>query len=184
MDTHLTTTDLETGLAELGTSPQDNGILEMIVCRPSRGERRILETADLHEAEGMIGDNWLARGSKSTPDGSANAEAQITLMNSRVIQAITQDRSRWALAGDQLYVDLDISEENLPPGQRIAIGTVILEISSLPHTGCASFTERFGHDAIRWVNSPEGRQQRRRGVNARIVQGGSIRQGDVVRKLP
>jgi hypothetical protein len=180
---HLTMTELESGLEALGASPQDKGTLEMIVCRPNVDERRALEQAELSLAEGMVGDNWRARGSKSTEDGSANPEAQITLMNSRAIQVFAGERSQWPLAGDQLFVDLDLSIDNLPPGQRIAIGTAILEISVTPHTGCAKFTERFGSDAIRLVNSPEGKQQRRRGVNARIIQPGTIHVGDVVSKI-
>jgi hypothetical protein len=180
---HLTMQELQDGLIELGASPQDRGILEMIVCRPAIGERLILERAELDLIDGLIGDNWRTRGSKHTEDGSAHPDAQITIMNSRTIQSITQDRSRWPLAGDQLFIDLDLSVENLPAGQRIAIGTAILEVTSKPHNGCQKFTERFGHDAIRLVNSPEGRQMRRRGVNARVVQAGTICVGDMVTKI-
>jgi hypothetical protein len=183
MHSPVPTKDLHTALAELGESPTDHGRVELIVCRPDIGERRVLEQAELDTVQGLSGDNWLARGSRHTQDGSANSEAQITLMNSRVIQAIAQERSRWPLAGDQLYVDLDLSVDNLPPGQRIAVGTAVLEISAVPHTGCAKFTERFGSDAIRFVNSPEGRQQRRRGVNARVIQAGVVRVGDPVAKI-
>lgn len=179
----LTMTELEAGLSELAKSPQDRGKLEMIVSRLDIDQRVLLERAELHLEDGLQGDNWRARGSKSTPDGSANRDAQITLMNSRVIQLLAQDKSNWPLAGDQLFVDLDLSQTNLPAGQRIAIGTAILEISALPHTGCEKFTSRFGHDAIRFVNSPEGRQMRRRGLNARIIQPGTICVGDMITKL-
>ena len=179
----LTMTELEAGQPELAGSPQDRGKLEMIVSRPDIGERVLMERAELRLADGLEGDNWRARGSKSTPDGSANTDAQITIMNSRVIHLLAQDRSRWRLAGDQLFVDMDLSEKNLPAGQRIAIGTAVLEISAVPHTGCEKFTERFGHDAIRFVNSPEGRQMRRRGLNARIIQPGTICVGDMVTKI-
>jgi hypothetical protein len=183
MDLHLTMADIQTGLAEVGASPLDKGTLEMIVSRPNSGERVVLERAELDVAEGMVGDNWRARGSKATEDGSANPEAQIALMNSRIIQLIAQDRSRWPLAGDQLFVDLDLSTENLQPGQQLAIGSAVLEITELLHSGCAKFTERYGHDAIRFVNSPEGRAQRRRGVYARVVQPGTIRSGDTISKI-
>jgi hypothetical protein len=183
MDLHLTMADIQTGLAELGASPQDKGTLEMIVSRPNSGERVVLERAELDLNDGLVGDNWRVRGSKATEDGSAHPEAQITLMNSRIIQLIAQERSRWPLAGDQLFVDLDLSTANLQPGQRLAIGTAVLEICELLHAGCDKFTERYGHDAIRFVNSPEGRQQRRRGIYARVIQPGTIQNGDTVSKI-
>lgn len=183
MTTMQTIQDLEAQLADLGASPVDMGRVEMIVCRPESGERQVLDEAEISIEQGLVGDNWRARGSRHTDDGSAQPEAQITLMNSRVIQVIAQDRARWALAGDQLFVDFDLSAENLPAGQRIAIGDVILEVSALPHTGCDKFTERYGSGAIRFVNSKEGRALRRRGINARVVQAGTVRKGDTIRKV-
>lgn len=180
---HLALPDLETGLAELGTSPQDNGTVAMIVCRPDFGQRQVLEAAEIDTTQGLVGDNWLTRGSRHTEDSSANPGQQIAIMNSRVIQAITLDESRWALAGDQLFLDLDLSAENLPPGQRITVGTVVLEISEIPHNGCGKFTERFGSGATHFVNSKEGRELRRRGVNARVIQSGTVRTGDIVKKI-
>ncbi|HXJ76584.1 MAG TPA: MOSC domain-containing protein, partial [Candidatus Dormibacteraeota bacterium] len=132
---------------------------------------------------GLIGDNWKARGSRSTPDGSANPEMQLNVMNARVIELLAQDKERWALAGDQLFVDFDLSQINAPPGTRLALGSTVIEISALPHTGCQKFRARFGPAALRFVNSPEGRQLRLRGVNARIIQPGVVRVGDVVKKL-
>ena len=180
---HLTLDELQAGLAAMGDSPIDHGTLEMIVCRPASGERILSETGMLDLSEGLVGDNWYTRGSKMTPDGTAHPEMQITLMNSRVIQLFAQDRACWAWAGDQLYVDIDLSIDNLPPGQRIAIGGAVLEISTLPHTGCAKFTDRFGHDATRFVNLPEGKHARRRGVNTQVVQPGAITVGDTIIKL-
>src|SRR5579859_7124340 len=146
MSTHLTMSELQVGLAEAGVSPQDKGVLELIVCRPDIGERQVLEQAELHQVEGLVGDNWSVRGSKDTEGGHANPDAQIAIMNSRIIHLLAQDKARWPLAGDQLFVDLDVSVGNLQPGQRLAIGSAVLEITDKPHTGCAKFTERFGHD--------------------------------------
>jgi hypothetical protein len=174
---------MEAALAKAGPSPRGEGRLELIVRRPGIDLREELQTAYLSAEEGLAGDNWRTRGSKSMPDGSANPGAQITLMNSRVVHVLAQDPARWSLAGDQLFVDFDLGEENLPAGQRIAIGEVVLEISALPHTGCAKFTARFGSDATRFVNSPVGRKARRRGVNAQVIQAGTVRQGDVIRKV-
>ena len=182
MDNHRTMPELQAALAAVGTSPSDGGKLEMIVRRPDIDQREIVDTANLDLVEGLVGDNWRARSSSATDDGSANLDAQIAIINSRVIQALTRDRSRWALAGDQLFVDIDLSTDNLPPGQRLSIGSAVLEITDVPHTGCAKFTERFGHDAIRLVNSPQGRESRWRGIYARVVQAGTISTGDIVRK--
>lgn len=183
LEHHMTLEQIHERLAERGTSPQDKGTVEMIVRRPDLGEREVLDHAELDLTIGMVGDNWRTRGSSRTEDGSANPLAQITLMNSRTIDAIAGERIRWPLAGDQLYVDIDLSAENLPAGQHIAIGTAVLEITELPHTGCGKFTERFGSGATRLVNSPEGRASRQRGVNARVVQPGTISVGDVVTKI-
>jgi len=180
---HLTKAELEQGLAGSGESPADMGTLEMIVSRPEVEERLVVEQAVLDVDEGLRGDNWLKRGSKLTDDGSAHPDSQIAIMNSRIIHLLAGDRARWPLAGDQLYIDLDLSSENLPPGQRISIGTALLEITGLAHTGCSKFTERFGHDAIRFVNSVEGRQSRYRGLYARVIQTGSVKVGDIVKKI-
>jgi MOSC domain-containing protein YiiM len=154
--------------------------LETIVVRPSRGERVVLDEVRLDPAFGVEGDGWAARSSRMTPDGSADPDCQVTLINVRVLEAIEPDRSRWPLAGDQLLVDLDLSVDALPAGSRISIGSVVLELSATPHTGCAQFSARFGSDALRWINTPEGRAHRRRGANARVIQAGSVRVGDAI----
>jgi MOSC domain-containing protein YiiM len=181
--THLSLAELEAGLRIIRQSPQDNGLLKLIVRRPNVDEREIVKEAELDLEEGLVGDTWKTRGSKATPDGSANINAQITLMNMRAIALLAQDESRWALAGDQLFVDFDLSEANTPAGTRIAIGSAILEVSATPHTGCAKFSERFGRDALKFVNSPDGKQLHLRGVNARVVQAGEIQVGNVVKKV-
>lgn len=183
MEAHLSFPEIEARAAAHGPSPTDKGVVQMIVCRPRLEERLILQQAELDTETGLVGDSWLTRGSSRTADGSAHPGMQLTIMNSRVIAALEREQARWPLAGDQLFIDLDLSEDNLPPGQRLAIGTAVVEISPIPHTGCAKFTERFGSDAIKFVNSPEGRRLRRRGVNVRIVQGGVVRVGDEVTKI-
>lgn len=176
-------TELEAGLGIIRQSPSDQGILKMIVRRPKVDERELVNEAELNLENGLVGDTWKMRGSKATPDGSANIHAQITLMNMRAIALLAQDEARWSLAGDQLFVDFDLSETNLPAGTRIAIGSVILEVSATPHTGCAKFSARFGVDALKFVNSPDGKQLHLRGINTTVIQAGTIRVGDVVRKV-
>lgn len=164
-------------------SPKDHGTLKMIVRRPQDDGRETVTEAEITLTDGLVGDNWRQRGSKHMPDGSANPEAQITVMNARIIALVARSEERWPLAGDQLFVDLDLSEENLPPGTRLAIGTLVIEVSAVPHTGCRKFSDRFGVEAMKFVNSPEGRQLHLRGINTRVVQPGTIRVGDVVRKV-
>jgi len=180
---HLTMPELEAGLDNIRNSPKDEGRLELIVRRPRTNEREVLATAALSVVEGLVGDKWIREGSSSTPDGSPNLEMQVNIMNVRVIALVAQQRDRWPLAGDQLYIDLDLSTENLPPGTRLAIGSAVLEITSPPHTGCKKFLSRFGVDAVKFVNSPVGRQLNMRGVNARVIQSGEIRVSDIARKL-
>jgi len=180
---HRTREELDAALVAVCGSPADVGSVELIVRRPGTGEREVVTSAELDVDEGLVGDNWLPRGSGSRPDGSANPETQLTLMNVHAAQAVAATRERWPLAGDQLYVDLDLSVENLPPGTRLALGEAVIEVTHEPHTGCAKFTERFGSDAIRWVNQSPGRELRLRGVNARIVSGGSVRVGATIAKL-
>lgn len=175
--------ELEAGLEDIRRSPADEGTVELIACRPSEGERVVLEEAQLDLVEGLVGDSWRARGSRHTEDGSADPRMQLTLMNARVIGLIAPSRDEWPLAGDQLYVDLDLGVENLPPGSRLAVGEAVVEISDAPHTGCAKFTARFGSDAVRFVNGKAGRPLRLRGVNARVVEPGTVRRGDAIRKL-
>jgi hypothetical protein len=180
---HLTMAELEASLAEIRLSPKDEGLLKMIVRRPQIGEREAIAEGKLDLKKGLVGDNWFSRGSASTKDGSANPAAQLTIMNVRVIDLVAQDKARWSLAGDQLFIDLDLSAENLPPGSRLALGSAVIEVSAQPHTGCQKFVERFGADAMKFVNSSVGRQLHLRGINAKVVQAGLIRVGDGVKKL-
>ena len=180
--TFLNTIELEQGLAHILQSPQDNGRLELIVARTATNERREYAECALTAEGGVPGDYWARGCWKTLPDGSPHPDVQLTLMNARVIALLAQTRERWALAGDNLYVDMDLSRENLPPGQKLAIGSVILQITDIPHTGCASFIRRYGADAQRFVNSEPGKRYSLRGIYARICQAGEIRVGDTVRK--
>ena len=180
----LTTEELEAGLDEVLGSPADEGTVELIARRPAVDEREVVEEAELDLEEGLVGDNWHARGSKSTDDGSSNHLAQLTLANSRAVDLVAAgDRDRWALAGDQFYVDFDLSGENLPAGTRIAIGSAVVEVTDLPHMGCEKYTRRFGSDARAFVNSEEGVRLNLRGINTRVVEPGTVRRGDTVKKL-
>ena len=172
--------DFTSFVADVEASPRDRGVLRTIVRRPERDRREVVGEATLDLETGVVGDDWLARGSSTTPDGRANPDSQLTIMSVRVLAAVEPDASRWPLAGDNLLVDLDLSVANLPPGARIQIGETELVISETPHTGCAKFSGRFGGDALRWINSPLGRDLRFRGVNARVVRGGLVRVGDVI----
>lgn len=180
---HLTMTELEQGLHDIGNSPEDDGVLKMIVRRPEIEQREVLAEGELHPSEGLVGDNWKSRGSSRTPDGSADPYTQLTVMNARCAALVAQEDSRWQLAGDQLYLDLDLSEENLPAGTRLSLGTAVIRVSEHPHTGCGKFVSRFGVDAMKFVNSKLGRRLRLRGLNARVVQPGTVRVGDIVKKV-
>ncbi len=172
---HLTTEEIETGLDEIIESPKDNGTLKLIVRRPKENEREVLETGELDINGGLVGDNWLTE--------DANIETQLAIMNSRIIALLAQDDNRWPLAGDQLYIDLNLMDENLSAGTRLALGSAIIEVTPVPHNGCKKFVERFGLDAMKFVNSPVGKQFHLRGIYAKVVKSGAIQQGDIVKKV-
>jgi hypothetical protein len=181
---HLTTAELDEGIDHVLGAPTDHGRLELIVRRPQVDTREVLAEATLDAAEGLIGDTWRQREIGRNPDGVISRDEQITIMNARAAALVAGHPDRWPLAGDQLYVDFDISETNLPIGSRVALGSAVIEISFKPHTGCQKFCSRFGVDALRFVNSPVGRELRLRGANAWVVVPGKVRVGDTVRKLP
>jgi hypothetical protein len=180
---HRTTAELLAGLDTVEGSPRDIGSLELIVLRPEPGAREVPDVAEVSVDVGLVGDSWRSRGSRHTEDGSAEPDRQLTIANARALALFADDREHWPLAGDQLYVDLDLSDENLPAGARLAIGDAVVEITAAPHTGCAKFADRFGMDVARFVNGPDGRRLRLRGINARVVTPGTIRRGDEVRTL-
>jgi hypothetical protein len=180
---HLTMAELEAALDHLREAPKDEGVLKLIVCRPDVEQRTVLDMAELDPLKGLIGDNWPRRPSSKTPDGSPHPEMQINIMNSRVTALVAQEKDRWQLAGDQLYIDMDLSKENLPAGARIQVGSAVLEVSPLPHTGCHKFVARFGVEAMKFVNSTVGKELCLRGINAKVVQGGIVKVGQVAKKI-
>jgi len=182
MPRHLDRAELEDGLPEILRSPKDNGRLDGIVMRPDRGERQELTTSEISLEAGVHGDHWAKGSWKSTEDGHPDPDIQICIMNSRCIALIAQDRSNWSPAGDNLFIDMDLSPDNLSPGQRLALGTAVIEITDTPHLGCQKFIERFGKDACVFVNSRVGKSHRLRGVYARVVSDGTVTVGDRVKK--
>jgi hypothetical protein len=181
--THRTREELEARLGEIRKSPVDAGVLRMIVRRPAVDEREVMAEGQLDPVVGLVGDNWRTRGSSRTADGASHPDMQINVMNARVIDLVAGDEARWSLAGDQLFVDLDLGADNLPAGTELAIGSAVIVVTPEPHTGCQKFVSRFGLDAMKFVNAREYRHLRLRGMNARVVRGGAIRAGDRVTKI-
>jgi hypothetical protein len=178
---HLTADELAGGLAAIILSPKDRGTLEMIVVRPSEGERRQLTRGELTPQDGLLGDRWRRASWLKLADDSPDPAVQITLMNARAIALIAGEPDFWPLAGDNLFVDLDLSRENLPVGTRLIIGDAVLEIAQPAHNGCHKFKHRFGQAAVKFVNSAEGKALRLRGVHARVIQAGDVTAGDSIR---
>ncbi len=177
---HLTKLELEAGLDEIQQSPNDNGRLKMIIRRPALNERESLQEGHLDRELGLVGDYWHSRKKEK---GEEYGDMQITLMNSRVISLLAQEKSRWSLAGDQLFVDLELSLDNLPSGTKLSIGTSVIEITAIPHTGCGKFMERYGAEATKFVNASENKHLRLRGINGKVVKAGTIHVGDKISKV-
>lgn len=183
MNHYISESELLAGIENIRNSLPDSGVVEMIVIRPAESQRKVMQEVQVSAEVGVHGDYWAEMTRGEQPDGCFNPDDQVAIMNSRCIALLAVEKERWSLAGDQLYVDMDLSVENLPVGQRLSVGTAILEITPVPHTGCALFTERFGKEAVRFVNSPVGKQLRLRGVYARVVRDGIIKTGDLVKKV-
>ena len=179
---HLAMGALTAGLEDIRQSPKATGVLELIVRRPQTETREVLDMGELDLVEGLVGDNWQRRGSSQTADGSAHPDMQLTVTNARLMALVAQDKQHWPLAGDQLYIDFDLSVNNVPPGTRLSLGATVIQITEPPHTGCKKFAARFGLDALRVISSPVGKQLQLRGVNAKVIRPGAIRVGDVVKK--
>ncbi len=181
--TYQTAEQLEAGMAGVLDAPSEEGPVRLVVRRPGRGQREILEEGQLDTERGLIGDDWINRPgmNRDTP----SPHAQVTVMNARVAELISGDPepATWAQCGDQLYVDLDISEANMPTGTRFSVGDAVLEVQAEPHTGCVQFRSWWGGDALRHISTTEGQALRMRGVNTRVVQSGTVRPGDAARKL-
>jgi hypothetical protein len=180
---HLSEDEIRSRFDYVLNAPKDKGKLRLIVRRPDVDLREILEEGQLNEAEGLVGDSWKNRPSSRTPDNSPHPNMQINIMNARMIEIIAGVKERWALAGDQLYIDFDLSDENLPVGSHLKIGEAVLEVSPQPHTGCKKFMQRFGEDAVRFVNAPNNKKHRLRGINARVIKKGNIKINDTITKF-
>lgn len=180
-DKHLTTADIEAAIQTVLDSPKDNGRIEMVVRRPKVNKREVVDQGILDIENGLLGDNWLPRGSSLTTNGLGHPEMQLNLMNYRFAELIAGDRHRVPLAGDQIFVDLDLSGENLPVGTRLLVGDAVIEVTAVPHLGCKKFVERFGLDAMKYANSDFGRRHNLRGINAKVVKSGNIATRDLIR---
>ncbi|MBR7742664.1 hypothetical protein KC207_05100 [Phycicoccus sp. BSK3Z-2] len=183
--THRTAEELEAFLPQLHAAPQDRGTLDLVVRRPRVGEREVLDEGELDLELGLVGDSWKDRPSSRSADGGPHPDMQLNVMSTRMIGFLAGDADRVPLAGDQLYLDLDLSHDNLPAGSRLVIGDprargAVVEVTDQPHTGCAKFVERFGAEGMRFVNGRVGRPMRLRGLNAKVVVPGRVRPGDLV----
>lgn len=179
-NTHLTHAEIDAAMPHILAAPKDTGRIELLVRRPKVNAREVIETGELHIENGLVGDNWLTRGSSRTEDGFGHPEMQLNLMNIRFAELIAGGRERVPLAGDQLFVDLDLSRENLPAGTRLSIGGAVIEVTTIPHLGCKKFVERFGIDAMKFANSDFGRKYNLRGINAKVIVGGNIAVGNTI----
>ncbi len=180
----LTTDQIILGFPQVTQSPSDGGRLELIIVRPSEGVRELPESVHVSPERGVEGDKWITSQGHDLPDGQPDPRTQVTLMNARILRLISDGEERMPLAGDNLIVDLDLSDDNMPPGQHLSVGEAVLEVTEVPHNGCGAFLERYGKDAVKFVNSPEGKRLHLRGLHAKVVREGVVRVGDEVRKLP
>ena len=167
----------------LEAAPKDNGTLDLIVMRPDTDERIVPKTFEVRAEDGLPGDHWKRGTGYALDDGTGDPDAQICMMMSGCIQAIAGDKKNWPPAGDNLFIDMDLTPSNMPPGTVFAIGSAEFLVTELPHNGCQSFIDRYGRDACLFVNTGEGKVHRLRGIYARVTKDGTVSVGDAVRKL-
>jgi GNAT superfamily N-acetyltransferase len=181
---HRTREEMLAFLPTLDALPRDAGTVRLVVARPASGGREVLSEGRLAADVGLVGDNWLPRGSRHSADGSALLDMQLNLTSYAMIEFLAQEGDRVALAGDQLYLDLDLSHDNLPTGTQLHFGVegagAVVVVTDTPHQGCAKFINRYGREAMTFVNGPEGKPRRLRGLCARVVRDGAVRPGDQV----
>ena len=170
-------------LPRILSAPKDNGTLELIIMRPDHGQRVVPESIDVSANAGLPGDHWVRGTGYALEDGTGNPNAQICMMMASCIQAIAGDKANWPPAGDNLFIDMDLTPSNMPPGTRFVIGSAEFVVTELPHNGCQAFIDRYGRDACIFVNTGEGKKHRLRGIYARVMRDGTISVGDRVQKL-
>ena len=158
--------------------PRERGSVRLLCVRRAPSEHETPESVEVTVSEGLVGDRW-SRATAHDPD----PDSQVTLMMAGVAELVAAAEQPLHEAGDNILVDYDISVDNLPVGSRLRIGEAVLEVSATPHTGCSKFSGRFGQDALRWVNWRYWRERRLRGVNCRVVSGGTVRLGDAVERI-
>lgn len=180
---YVTLSEIEQRLEWVLAAPAERGRVEALVVRPAVDQRESLERVMFSPQQGVVGDNWLTSCWKKLPNGESDPDVQVAIMNARMIEVLTNDKSRWPLAGDQLFVDFDLSVNNLAVGDRLQVGAAVLEITAEPHRGCSKFKKRFGPDALAFVNSKQGDAHRLRGVYARIVSACEVGVGDAISKV-
>ncbi len=183
MAPHRTMEELKAGLPDIVASPADNGSLAAIVVRPDYGMRLDVQSRKISLAGGVEGDRWATACWRTLPDGSSNPDVQVCIMNSRCISLIAGEREAWPMAGDNLFIDMDLSPGNIAPGQKLAVGETIIEITDIPHTGCQKFIDRYGRHACVFVNTGEGKKLKLRGIYAQVVKDGTVNVGDRVTKI-
>ncbi|MEM6942438.1 MAG: MOSC domain-containing protein [Pseudomonadota bacterium] len=180
---HRTRAELEAALPLILAAPKDGGRLDMIVSRPAPGERTLPQRARLTAEGGVEGDHWAKGCWLSLDDGTPHPDVQICLMMSRMIRAIAGEEAHWPPAGDNLFIDMDLTPANTPPGTRLALGSVEMVVTPEPHNGCEAFIERFGREACVFVNTGPGKTHRLRGIYCRVTKDGDISVGDSLRKI-
>ncbi len=175
---------LKAGLdAMLAAAPKDNGTLDLIVMRPDHDLRVLPQSFEVRGDDGLPGDHWKRGTGYALEDGTGDPDAQICMMMSGCIRAIAGDKANWPPAGDNFFIDMDLTPANMPPGTRFAIGSAEFVVTGIPHNGCQSFIDRYGRDACLFVNTGEGKAHRLRGIYARVTRDGTVSVGDTVRKL-